>query len=37
MGGADTSYSAGDFDRSGSNWGGQIGMNRSARFELYGR
>ena len=35
--GGEASYSAGDLGRGGANWGGQIGINRTARFELWGR
>jgi hypothetical protein len=35
--GGEANYSAGDLGRAGANWGGQIGINRTARFELYGR
>lgn len=35
--GGEASYSAGDLGRAGANWGGQIGINRTARFEMYGR
>ena len=35
--GGEVGYSAGDWGRGGGNWGGQIGINRTARFEMYGR
>jgi hypothetical protein len=35
--GGEVGYSAGDWGRAGANWGGQIGINRTARFEMYGR
>ena len=34
--GGEANYSAGDWSRHGANWG-TLGINRSARFELYGR